>query len=81
MGKNLGMGAFKPRYLCSENGRGLSIWIWLYRFTLHIQYRRCCPPASCRGQGQEAQGLIFIFGIERRQGHVMSPDASRAQYQ
>ncbi len=24
MGKNLGMGAFKPRYLCSENGRGLS---------------------------------------------------------
>ncbi len=29
MGKNLGMGAFKSRYLCSENGRGLSIWIWL----------------------------------------------------
>src|SRR6266702_8225108 len=29
MGKNIGMGAFKPRYLCSENGRGLSIWIWL----------------------------------------------------
>src|SRR6266702_1717184 len=29
MGKNLSMGAFKPHYLCSENGRGLSIWIWL----------------------------------------------------